>query len=147
MRMNALLFNDLAADMPKTWFFVARLCLAAIFLFSGSTKLLFWAAGLEEFTSLGLPMPALALGATICVQISAGAALVCGWKSRAASVVLAGFTVAATLVGHPFWAFEGHEFQRRLTTTLEHLAIVGGLIAIASAGPGGFSFPYPDQSA
>lgn len=35
--------------------------------------------------------------------------------------------------------FEGNDFHRQLTTALEHLAIIGGLVAIAAAGPGPFS--------
>ena len=117
----------------------ARLCLAAIFLYSGATKLIFWSAGMGEFAALGLPTPALALAATIIVQIGAGLALATGWRSKVAALALAAFTIVATLIGHPFWTFEGADFHRHLTTALEHLAIVGGLIAIAAVGPGAFS--------
>ena len=43
---------------------------------------------------------------------------------------------SAPLIGHPFWTFEGADFHYQLTTALEHLAIIGGLIAIAAAGSG-----------
>lgn len=36
MKTNALLFDDLAADPPKIWFLVLRLCLAAVFLYDGA---------------------------------------------------------------------------------------------------------------
>lgn len=117
----------------------ARLYLAAVFLYSGVTKLAFWSAGIEEFAMLGLPMPPLVLAATIAVQIGAGAALALGWRSKPAAIALAAFTVVATLIGHPFWIFEGGDFHRQLTTALEHLAIVGGLVAIATVGPGPLS--------
>ena len=42
-------------------------------------------------------------------------------------LVLAGLTFAATLVGHHFWLRRGAEYRHELTTSLEHLAIVGGL--------------------
>jgi putative oxidoreductase len=128
--------NDRASEFPGAWFLAARLCLAAVFLYSGAAKLLSWAVGIEEFAALGLPVPALALAATIALQLGAGTALAIGWRSGAAALTLAAFTVAATFVGHPFWAFEGADFHRQLTITLEHLAIVGGLLAIAAAGPG-----------
>jgi uncharacterized membrane protein YphA (DoxX/SURF4 family) len=117
----------------------ARLCLAAVFLYSGATKLVFRSDGIAEFASLGLPMPTLALAATVLLQLGAGMALSLGWRSSLAALALAAFTVAATLIGHPFWAFEGDDFHRQLTTALEHLAIIGGLVAIAAAGPGPFS--------
>jgi putative oxidoreductase len=118
------------------WFLAARLCLAAVFLYSGAAKLLFWPGGIEEFAELGLPVPALSLAATIVLQIGAGAALAIGWRSGPAALALAAFTVAATIAGHPFWAFDGADFHHQLTIALEHLAIVGGLLAIAAVGPG-----------
>ncbi|MGQ3296849.1 DoxX family protein [Reyranella sp.] len=117
---------------------IARLCLAAVFLYSGAAKLIFWSGGLEEFAALGLPVPVLALTATIVLQLGAGTALAIGWCSGPAALALAAFTVAATLVGHPFWTFQGADFHRQLTTALEHLAIVGGLVAIAATGSGPF---------
>jgi putative oxidoreductase len=128
------------------WLLAARLCLAAVFLYSGTAKLLFWSAGIEEFATLGLPMPALALVATIVLQIGAGTALAIGWHSGPVALALAAFTVAATLVGHPFWAFDGADFHRQLTTALEHLAIVGGLLHVAAAGPGLLNFQRRENS-
>lgn len=115
----------------------ARVCLAAVFLYSGATKLVFRSDGIAEFAALGLPMPALVLTATVFLQLGGGVALTLGWHSGLAA--LAGFTVSATLIGHPFWTFEGADFHRQFTTALEHLAIIGGLTAIAASGPGPFS--------
>lgn len=124
----------------------ARTCLAAVFLYSGTTKLAYWSAGIQEFAALGLPMPALALAATVVLQMVGGMALFLGWRSGFAALVLAAFTVVATLIGHPFWVFEGDDFHRQFTTALEHLAIIGGLVAIAAAGPGLFSLQPREHS-
>ena len=83
----------------------ARLLLAAVFLYSGQDKLRHWPASLREVAALGI-------GAAV------GAAL------------LAGFTIVATLLGHRFWLLHGSEARRELTTSLEHLAIVGGLVLV-----------------
>jgi uncharacterized membrane protein YphA (DoxX/SURF4 family) len=40
----------------------------------------------------------------------------------------------------------GADFHRQLTIALEHLAIVGGLLAIAAAGPGLFSLQTREHS-
>lgn len=135
-----------ANGTSATSLLAARACLAAVFLYSGATKILFWSAGIAEFAALGLPMPTLALTATIAIQVGAGMALLIGWRSKPAALALAAFTVVATLIGHPFWVFEGGDFQRQLTTALEHLAIVGGLVAIAAAGPGPFSLQPREHS-
>jgi putative oxidoreductase len=120
-------------------FLAARLCLAAVFLYSGVTKLLSWSGAIEEFAALGLPMPALVLAATIVVQCGAAMAVAVGWRSGPAALALAAFTVAATVVGHPFWTFDGADYHRQLTIALEHLAIVGGLLVLVAAGSGPFS--------
>lgn len=124
----------------------ARVCLAAVFLYSGATKLVFRSDGIAEFAALGLPMPALVLSATVFLQLGGGVALTLGWSSKRAVLALAAFTVVATLVGHPFWTFEGADFHRQFTTALEHLAITGGLIAIAVTGPGPFSIQLREHS-
>jgi uncharacterized membrane protein YphA (DoxX/SURF4 family) len=40
----------------------------------------------------------------------------------------------------------GADFHRQLTIALKHLAIVGGLLAIATAGPGLFSLQILEHS-
>ena len=118
---------------------VARLFLSVVFLYSGVVKLVGWQAAISEFDLLGMPGPAIAVAATVAVQLLGGLAIILGWQFRAAAAALAAFTVVATLIGHPFWAFAGVEFQRQLTTALEHLAIVGGFLLLTITGPGRFS--------
>lgn len=122
-----------------TLLLVARLCLGAVFVYSGATKLFDWGGTLAEFGGLGLPMVPAAAAITIAVQLVAGIGVALGWQTRAMALALALFTVAATLVGHRFWAMTGVEFQRQFTTALEHLAIVGGFVLLAALGPGRLS--------
>jgi uncharacterized membrane protein YphA (DoxX/SURF4 family) len=109
----------------------ARLCLAVVFLYSGVDKLRHWRDGVEEVARMGLPQPSLFAALTILVQLAGGAMVASGWNAPAGALLLAGFTVAATLAGHRFWALRGSEARRELTTALEHLAIVGGLALVA----------------
>src|SRR3546814_5900359 len=102
------------------WFLTARFCLAAVFVYSGAAKLLFWSDGIGEFAALGLPLPALALAATIALQLGAGTALAIGWRSGPAALALAAFTVAAPFVGHPFWAFDGAEERKSTRLNSSH---------------------------
>lgn len=125
--------------VPNLMLLIARICLAALFLYSGATKLIGFAEAAQEFAALRLPMPALASAATIAIQRGAGALLLAGTFPMPAALVLALFTVAATLIGHPFWTFEGATFQRQLTTGLVNLAMVGRLLLIAATGPGRFA--------
>ena len=116
--------------MIEYGFLIARLCLAAVFLYSGVDKLWHWRSSIEEVRSDGLPWPAAFAGATVFTQLIGGCLVATGFFAWLGALLLAGFTVAATLVGHRFWLRHGSEFPHELTTSLEHVAIVGGLLLL-----------------
>ncbi len=109
---------------------LARAFLAAVFLYSGQDKLSHWKAGVEEVTRLGLPMSRLFAAMTIAVQIVAGLSVLSGIGAALGAAILALFTAAATVLGHRFWLLHGQPARQELTTSLEHLAIVGGLLLL-----------------
>jgi uncharacterized membrane protein YphA (DoxX/SURF4 family) len=125
--------------LPAVGMLAARVGLSAVFLYSGLTKLLDWSGGVAETTALGLPMPALALAATVLVQIGCGLMVLAGLGARTGALLLAGFTIVATLIAHRFWAHEGPARQQQLTTFLEHAAIAGGFLLLVLHGPGPLS--------
>ena len=112
-------------------FLIARLCLAAVFLYSGVDKLWHWRSSIEEVRNDGLPWPAAFAGATVFTQLVGGCLVATGFFAWLGALVLAGFTVAATLLGHRFWLRRGAEFRHELTTSLEHVAIIGGLVLLS----------------
>ena len=117
--------------MIEYGFLIARLCLAAVFLYSGFDKLWHWQSSVEEVKGDGLPWPAAFAGATVFTQLVGGCLVATGFFAWLGALLLAGFTVAATLVGHRFWLRRGSEFAHELTTSLEHVAIVGGLLLLS----------------
>ena len=110
---------------------IARLCLAAVFLYSAVDKLWHWRASIEEVRRDGLPWPEAFAASTVFTQLVGGCLVATGLFAWLGALVLAGFTVAATLLGHRFWLRRGAEFRRELTTSLEHVAIVGGLLLLS----------------
>ena len=110
---------------------IARLCLAAVFFYSGVDKLWHWRSSIEEVKSDGLPWPAAFAGATVFTQLVGGFLVATGFFAWLGALLLAGFTIAATLLGHRFWLRRGAEFRHELTTSLEHVAIVGGLLLLS----------------
>ena len=117
--------------MTEYGFLIARLCLAAVFLYSGVDKLTHWRASIEEVKGDGLPWPAAFAAATVFTQLIGGCLVATGFFAWLGALLLAGFTVAATLLGHRFWLRRGAEFRHELTTSLEHVAIVGGLLLLS----------------
>ena len=117
---------------------LARICLSAVFLVSGFDKLAHCTGAVDEAAALGLPLPTLAMAAIILVQLGGGASVLLGVRARWGAALLAVFTVAATLIAHWPGGLEGAAFQQQLTLTLEHLAIVGGFLALIATGAGRF---------
>ncbi len=118
---------------------IARLLLVALFLPAGLAKLTGFEGTVQYFTSLGLPLPALAVTVTILIEILGSLALLIGLKVRTAALTLAIFTLAASLTGHAYWtAPEDQMFVQQLLF-FKNIAIVGGLLLLAAMGAGKFS--------
>jgi putative oxidoreductase len=62
-----------------------------------------------------------------------------GWHARVGAAALLAFTVVATLLAHNPFGRAGDDFRREVMLSMEHLAIVGGLLLIAVEGPGPLS--------
>lgn len=108
--------------------------LSIAFVYSGISKLLNFNAALGEAVHFGLQPAWLFASATIAVQLG-GSALLLFTRARAQAIgalLLAGFTVAATLIGHAFWTMEGMERFHNRNAFLEHIGLVGGLLLIAA---------------
>ncbi len=118
---------------------ISRLFIAAVFLYSGVTKSIDWNGTVEEMRHFNLPTPPLAAAICILWQLAGGLSVLTGLWFGWGALSLAAFTAVATAIGHGFWRYEGAEFRRHLNVSLEHLAIVGGIVALAAAGPGRYS--------
>lgn len=105
--------------------YVAPLALAAPFLISGVVKLLDFPGAMNEVAGLGPAGPFAA--AVIVTQLSGSLLFLTRRYCWLGAGILAGFTIVATLLGHPFWSFEGPDRGRQTATFFEHVAIVGGL--------------------
>jgi uncharacterized membrane protein YphA (DoxX/SURF4 family) len=110
---------------------LARVLLSAVFLYSGQDKLRRWHAGVKEVADLGLPWPCFFAAATIATQLLGGLAVLTGVGVAWGAAILALFTLAATALGHPFWRLHGDRARQEFTTSLEHLAIIGGLLLLS----------------
>jgi transmembrane protein len=110
---------------------LARLALASPFLMSGVVKLVDFGGATAEVTGLGLQPAGLIAAAIIVTQLGGSALFLTRRTCWLGAGILAGFTVMATLLAHPFWAFEGPDRGRQTATFFEHAAIVGGLAAAA----------------
>ena len=116
-----------------------RLLLAYLFIPAGFAKLMGFAGTVGYISSVGLPLPSVAAAVAIVVELGAGIALLLGYKTRVAAIVLAAFTLVASFFFHAFWA--APEAMKMVATLLfnKNIAVVGGLLALAAFGPGRLS--------
>ena len=117
---------------------LARLALAALFVPSGLGKLADLAGFAAELARLGVPAAALLARVNAGVELLGGLALALGVGTRGAALLVAGSTVAVTLLAHGFWAAPAGQQAVQTIQFLKNLAIVGGLLAVAAAGAGRF---------
>jgi len=115
----------------------ARIGLGLIFLGSGLGKLAGWSGTVGYAASKGVP-EFLLVGA-VALELLGAASLLAGWRTRWGVTALIVFLVPVTAVFHAPWTAQGAEVQLQVIQLLKNLAIAGGLLAVAAAGPGLYS--------
>ncbi|MDB5977690.1 MAG: DoxX family protein [Nevskia sp.] len=111
---------------------LARCGLCVAFIYSGISKLLDFQSAIAEQAHFGLSPPALFAVAAIATQLG-GSALMLFWHGPLAALgalALAGFTLLATFIGHPFWHETGMERFADLNAFLEHFGLIGGFVLV-----------------
>lgn len=115
---------------------IGRVLLAAMFVLAGFDKI----SGLEGtagyISSVGLPFPELLTILTIAVEIGAGLALIVGFQARIAALLLAGFTLAASVLFHNFWAMPAEQAYIQQLMFMKNISVAGGLLMIVALGGG-----------
>ena len=119
--------------------FVGRLLLALLFLPAGLSKISGFAGTVGYIASKGMPMPTAAAVIAIIVEVVGPLALIAGFGTRWAALVLAGFTLVATLVFHNFWAMPADQVMMQQLMFFKNIAVIGGLLILAAHGAGAWS--------
>jgi putative oxidoreductase len=70
----------------------------------------------------------------IAVEVVGSIAIILGWHTRVASLLLAGFTLATAVLFHNNFAD-----QMQMVMFLKNLAIAGAFLMLAANGAGAFS--------
>ena len=106
---------------------IGRLMIAVLFVPAAVSKITGFAGTVGYITSAGLPMPTLAAAIAIVVELLAPLAIVFGFKTRWAALILGVFTVAAAFGFHQFWADPAQQ-----NSFFKNIAIAGGLFILAA---------------
>lgn len=122
-----------------------RLLLALLFLPAGISKIGGFAGTVGYIGSKGLPMPELGAVIAIVVEVLGGLALIAGFGTRVAALVLAVFTLVATVFFHAYWAVPAEMQMVQQLMFFKNIAVVGGLLVLAAFGAGGWSLDAKRQ--
>lgn len=117
----------------------ARLLFVAFFLPAGIGKLAGFSGTVGYIASVGLPLPVVGAVLALVVEIVGSLALLAGFGTRIAALVLAVFTLAASFFFHAYWAVPADQAFVTQLLFWKNIAVVGGLLALAANGAGAFS--------
>src|SRR5690349_8955129 len=121
---------------------LGRLLLCGLFIWAGYEKLAAPRVTAAYFAETGIPLPALMVWVTIVIELVGGLALLLGFKTRLAALILAiwslvtGFAVhfaAATTLTDAAAAYDN------LIHFYKNLAMAGGLLYVTAFGAGALS--------
>ena len=111
---------------------LGRLLIAALFLHEAWSMLTGYSAALAYMQAFGVPGQLLPLA--IAVELGCGILILCGYHTRAAALLLAGFCLATAVLFH---AKFGDRYQ--LLHFEKDLAIAGGLLVLFAHGSGAWA--------
>ncbi|MFZ3126848.1 MAG: DoxX family protein [Rhodoferax sp.] len=126
----------MSKTLQNTFGLAARLLMALMFLPAGISKLTGFAGTVGYIGSVGLPLPTVGAVLALVVEIGGSIALLAGFGTRIAAVVLAVFTLAASVFFHAFWAVPADQAFVTQLLFYKNIAVVGGLLALAAHGAG-----------
>jgi putative oxidoreductase len=122
--------------MVSNWQLVlGRVLLSAIFILSGLGKLPHFHDVAGMMAGKGIPLASVALVISLFIEIGGGLMVLTGFKARYAALVMAVWLIPVTLVFHHFWGIPAAQQQDQMVNFLKNVAIMGGLLVLASASP------------
>ena len=71
--------------------------------------------------------------------VGLGLALIAGWQTRIAALVLAAFTLVASVFFHAFWSVPADQAFVQQLMFFKNIAVIGGLLVLASQAPAGWT--------
>lgn len=118
---------------------IGRILIAMLFLPAGIQKISGFAGSVGYAASAGMPMPQVAVALGLVIEIVAGLAILLGWHTRWAALILGFFTLVASFFFHNFWSVPADAVMMQQLLFWKNIALVGGLLGFAAHGAGAWS--------
>jgi putative oxidoreductase len=102
-----------------------RVLMSFIFIMAGLSKIGSYAATQAYMESVGVA--GILLPAVILLEVAGGLAVLLGWQTRIAALLLAGFSVVSAVIFHANFAD-----QMQMILFMKNFAMAGGLLILAA---------------
>lgn len=135
-RMRSLAGGAPAPQTEALGILVGRILLALIFIISGLHKLFDFTEVSSGLAAQGIAAAGFFLVIALLVELIFGLGVLFGVFARASALILALYLIPVTLIFHDFWSLTGPSYMAQFFSFWKNVAIAGGLILVASAGPG-----------
>lgn len=118
---------------------LARILLMILFVISGWSKMTGFTETVAYMDSLGAPVPMVAAGIAVIMEIFVAIAILVGFYTRPLAFLFALFVLGTALIGHHFWTMADQARAANMTQYFKNLSIMGGLLLLGITGPGKYS--------
>lgn len=120
--------------------FLARLALAALFLWGGVMKLLGYGDFVGYLRGMNVPFPQFVAPAVVAIEALGALLLIVGYKVKPLALLMAVYTIATAMIGHNFWDATNPAVQHEMVIHFwKNVAIAGGFLLLLVTGAGGAS--------
>jgi putative oxidoreductase len=102
-----------------------RVLMSFIFIMAGISKIGAYAGTQGYMESVGVP--GILLPAVILLEVAGGVAILLGWQTRIAALLLAGFSIVSALIFHANFAD-----QIQMILFMKNIAMAGGLLFLVA---------------
>jgi putative oxidoreductase len=117
---------------------VARIMIGLIFVLSGWPKLLHFQATVASLTHRGIPEFLAYLGPP--VEFFGGLALLLGFATPYAALLILLFTMIATFTSHRFWEYtDATQYRAQSTNFWKNISMMGGMLLLCVTAGGRYS--------
>jgi putative oxidoreductase len=138
---SSALDRIMAGAGGDTIWLLARCFIGGIFVYSGLGKLMALDAFAASLAKNGVPRADVAAAVGAAVEFGGGLAIVLGLQTRYAALLMALFTISATLISHRFWELQDLALRKQQSVHfMKNLAILGAFLLLLVQGGGRLSF-------
>ena len=116
-----------------------RILLSAVFIMGGIGKITGFSFEESMVAAKHLPLPAVALGIALIIELVGGLAILTGLFTRLTAWIVFLYMIPTTFLFHNFWSMQGADRIDTMIHFEKNLAIMGGLLLLAAFGPGAYS--------